>query len=93
MKCRVSRPTYDFYERELRKAIASGTTDDVCQAANGLVRQCFTRRSIREWFIDIAPEWMLSALSRTYRTMDSPPSSASKPLKEKLLPKEDTSDL
>jgi len=87
MKCRVSRLTYDFYERELRKAIASGTPDDVCQAASDLVRQCFTRRSTREWFIDIAPEWMLSAVSRTYRTMDSPPSSAPKVLKEKLSPK------
>ena len=67
MKCRVTRHVYDFYERELKESIANGTPEDVCRAARGLVRQCFTRRSVREWIIDTAPEWILSGASSTYR--------------------------
>jgi hypothetical protein len=69
MKCRVTRLTYDFYERELRAAIASGTPEDVCRAARGLTQHCFSRRSLAEWFIDTAPEWTLFLVSRSYRKM------------------------
>ena len=72
MKCRVSRLTYEFHERELQEAIATGTPEDVCRAARGLIRHCFTRRSLREWMIDSAPEWVLAHASRKYRAMDSP---------------------
>ncbi len=91
MKCRVSRVTYDLYERELRTAIASGTPEDVCRAARGLVGQCFTRRSVREWMIDAVPEWMLSRASSRYRMIESngalPTGSPTKILTEKVLPK------
>lgn len=91
MKCKVSRLTYEFYERELRAAIASGTPEDVCRAARGLVDQCFTRRSVREWMIDTAPEWLLSSLSSKYRAMNSdrklPVSPSAKMYPQKVLPK------
>jgi hypothetical protein len=90
MRCRVTRLTYEFYECELRAAIDGGTPEDVCRAARGLVRQCFTRRSVREWMIDTAPEWMLLGASSTYRALtprrDVAPSS-NPPLLKEVSPK------
>jgi len=90
MKCKVRRPVYDLYERELKTAIAEGTPEDVCRAARGLVQHCFTRRSVREWMIDIVPEWMLSSVSSRYRAIETEPDlpvlSESKLLTKKVLP-------
>jgi hypothetical protein len=90
MKCKVRRPTYDLYERELKSAMAEGTPEDVCRAARGLVQHCFTRRSVREWMIDTVPEWLLSSASSRYRTIKSEPDlplpSESKLLNKKVLP-------
>lgn len=88
MKRRGTRLTYDLYERELKAAIATGTPEDVCRAARGLTQHCFTRRSLGEWIIDTAPEWMLSLASSRYRALapgkNVPASSEQMLLKEQV---------